>query len=205
MPGPHGCTQSSLEHSLQAITIPGKVDLAIGGFSCKSLSALNPTPSSMSQVCSTSETFNGIRSYAKVHKPRLLLLENVPTILRTVAGEEQMPIVNKSLGKIGFKGQSLLVTSNEFLLPQNRPRVYMFFKQVEAQGELKSIAAMQKFKTSSRFEFTELLSRHENARVPREKDTIVCHAKHDQFAAKHELSDLSTLGQRREKAQPSEL
>lgn len=58
-----------------------QVDILVGGFPCKNVSSLTLTPDSVKNPkCSSGAGWLGILAYCKVHKPDMILLENVGTL-----------------------------------------------------------------------------------------------------------------------------
>jgi site-specific DNA-cytosine methylase len=57
--------------------VPGGVDLLVAGFSCVDFSSLNGNKKVLEERGESGDTFFSMREYAKVYRPRVIILENV--------------------------------------------------------------------------------------------------------------------------------
>lgn len=78
---------------------PWKVDIAIAGFPCVSLSHLTTTPGGIKDTsCSSGLGFDSVKAYLRRHRPELALLENVATVFhKRKADNGESPQHGKSL------------------------------------------------------------------------------------------------------------
>ncbi len=72
---------------------------------------------------SRGKLFYEIIRIAKHHKPKAMILENVPSILKINGGEVKREIL-QSLESIGYKTNYVLLNSGDFGVPQARKRIF---------------------------------------------------------------------------------
>ena len=107
--------------SIDPTTLPD-FDLIVGGFPCPDFS-----------IAGKREGFDGrqgnlffeIVRIARIKKPTYLLLENVRGLLSHDGGRTFKAIL-QTLHELGYDTEWSLFYSNDFGVPQSRPRVYMF-------------------------------------------------------------------------------
>ncbi|KAI1611632.1 hypothetical protein EDD36DRAFT_409129 [Exophiala viscosa] len=93
---------------------PKGVHMLIAGSSCVDFSNLNPSkPESTSE---SAATFAGVRDYAKVYRPNLILMENVESATWSDFAEEYE--------KIGYRCKVIHANSINYYVPQTRRRTY---------------------------------------------------------------------------------
>ena len=60
-----------------------EVDVLFAGFPCVDLSPLTPTPGSIEDPdCKSGHGYTKMEKYSKIHKPRVIVLENVRTVFQ---------------------------------------------------------------------------------------------------------------------------
>ena len=179
--------------------VPSNLDICIAGFSCKSLSSLNATKKSIAdRTGSTGETLAGLLSYAKVHRPKLLIMENVMGIVQAQQGGENMMKKLKRMMKCrGYHGAHIAVNSMDYLLPQSRNRVWMFFVRTEREQFVpKAVATVAAFRQQEHFELEHLVNPNTMAKLGGR--ATPCEAKikyvdvRDKFAKEHGLDNLDS-------------
>lgn len=98
--------------------MPQEVDILIAGFSCVDFSALNCKRKKLDENGESGGTFMGIVNYARSHRPRMVLLENV----KNCPWEE----VAAYWEDLGYLATHVAVDTKDFYIPQTRVRGYMF-------------------------------------------------------------------------------
>ena len=188
--------------------VPSRLDVLIAGFSCKSVSSLNNAKKSITDRSgSTGETLSGLLKYAKEHKPRLMILENVMGIIHKQAGAENMMVILKRMLKArGYHGGYAAVNSRNYLLPQSRHRVWMWFVRTnDATFYPKAVATMKAFSQDKHFELEPLVNLKTTAkmasRCPASEKKIKYLETHDEFAKAHGLRELDSVHKRNEACQ----
>jgi len=96
-------------------------DLFCAGFPCPSFSVAGPRNGFNDK---RGEVFFEIPRIAKVKRPKMLLLENVPGLLSHDEGKTFATILN-SLGELGYLLEWQILNSKHFGVPQNRERVFI--------------------------------------------------------------------------------
>ena len=106
---------------VSAESIPN-FDLLVGGFPCQRFSIAGKRKGMSEEDTSGFEFFEVYR-IAKVRRPKLLLLENVPGLFSSRGGKDFHTIL-KSLDEIGYDVEWDCINTSAFL-PQNRLRVFI--------------------------------------------------------------------------------
>ena len=71
-----------VENACHSYLIPCQVDLLVAGFPCVSVSLLTTTPGSvLDKTCESGKGYRGMEDYVKKHRPSMLLLENVGSLV----------------------------------------------------------------------------------------------------------------------------
>ena len=131
-----GCSMSvnSVTQREEAVKTP---DILVIGFSCKDLSSLNPkkkqTTSLSSGSGSSGSTLRGTLEICSKHQPRLLIMENVPNVMRDGPAEDEeddelmknWPFLVSSFASIGYAVHKKLINADQCGFPQSRGRIYM--------------------------------------------------------------------------------
>jgi DNA-cytosine methyltransferase len=108
--------------------VPGKADVIIAGFSCKDLSGMNSHRKALDEMGQSGQTLQGCLDYVAVHRPRVVIFENVRNISTKSPETDLRPVdlVMVALRRLGyFSGWKFLDTAN-FYLPQSRARIWMW-------------------------------------------------------------------------------
>ncbi|KAF2218436.1 hypothetical protein BDZ85DRAFT_270329, partial [Elsinoe ampelina] len=98
--------------------VPGDIDIIIAGTACVDYSMLNSKKKGIDENGESGDTFKAVLAYAKVWRPRILILENVFT-----APWDDMLARYEA---IGYAASGVLADTKNFYLPQTRQRGYMF-------------------------------------------------------------------------------
>lgn len=98
----------------------------VAGFSCKTVSALNNCVSGRKRSIDeehgeTGRTFDGVLQYLLVHRPGIVLLENVVGLAK--CGTLQHCLYLMKL--CGYAVHYRTLCTTEFFLPQVRPRIWI--------------------------------------------------------------------------------
>ncbi len=120
-------------HSLPLASVP-KVDVLMFGSSCKSLSMQNNHRLSLladdpkDARATSGATMQSCLRYVEFHHPTVVLVENVAGLLHKLPGQERrnIDIVYDALRAAGYTCGHALHNARDFLLPQSRPRVFMW-------------------------------------------------------------------------------
>jgi site-specific DNA-cytosine methylase len=179
-----------------------EVDVLTAGFSCKGLSCLNQLSARtcLNDMTSTSTTLRGVFGYMKNRKPRGVILENVPRLC-SAADDETEAMVEQLLQEaaaLGYSGQWILVNSKNYLLPQSRPRVYIFMTlNSDPRFVLQAPSIMKLFEGIQTFALSDLLSKlTDTERTFVEREGTQWIEKHNVFAKDNGMHDLATQGKR---------
>ncbi|CAG7850002.1 SubName: Full=Uncharacterized protein {ECO:0000313/EMBL:CCA72586.1} [Serendipita indica DSM 11827] len=99
------------------VPVPGNIDLLVAGTSCVDYSTLNVHQKSIDAGGESGNTFYGMLSYVKNHRPPIVILENVcGAPWDKVCGEFE---------DIGYRARFLRLDTKFFYIPHTRTRVYM--------------------------------------------------------------------------------
>ncbi|CAK8987180.1 Modification methylase NgoFVII (M.NgoFVII) (Cytosine-specific methyltransferase NgoFVII) (M.NgoVII) [Durusdinium trenchii] len=106
-----------------------KVDLLVGGFPCVSLSMLTTTPGSvLDPDCSSGKGYLGLEKYVRLHRPRLVLMENVASLFskREVSGGiSAFDLIEKRFSSLGYLVSGAIYNAADFGVPQQRRRAWL--------------------------------------------------------------------------------
>lgn len=103
-----------------------KHDILCAGFPCQpfSLAGLQK-----GRACPTSgKLIDDVIRIAKHHNPKMIFLENVPTIL-TIDNGSFWNYLNESFSKIGYELEYKIYSPVDFMIPQKRKRVFIIAKK----------------------------------------------------------------------------
>ncbi len=112
-----------------------QADIAFIGFSCKSASSLNNgrvdlvaalARGDLASAGSTGATLVGLISYLDRHRPLIVILENVTCLLVRTAFGTPMSALQRVFKDLGYELQWALLSSQEYLLPQRRRRIWLW-------------------------------------------------------------------------------
>lgn len=99
------------------VDIPDKLDLLIAGTACVDFSGLNAHKKDLSDKGESGDTFRAVLAYAKLWRPRILILENV----FNAPWDEMMAAYDDE----NYATAGVLCDTKMFYLPQTRQRGYM--------------------------------------------------------------------------------
>lgn len=111
----------------QSCVVPRFPGVFVAGFSCKDFSRLSQKMQNdarqnilESAAGSSGGTFAGVLGYAKLARPRTILLENVDGLVKT----DNCDYLWAAFGDLQYFGSYIIRNSSEFGLPQARVRVF---------------------------------------------------------------------------------
>lgn len=107
--------------------VPKGADIMIAGSSCVDYSLLNNKPKEFGASGESYDTLIATLDYAKVHKPLIVILENVLSF--------PWHSVEQSWQEAGYATQVAFLDSKDFYLPQTRQRGYMIGLRWKARTE----------------------------------------------------------------------
>ncbi len=111
-----GATHATTAYGARA-KIPDDIDILVTGFSCVDFSGLNTSKKNMEQFGESGDTFFAMRDYARVYRPKIIILENV-------VGAPWMKIGNY-MAAIGYSCKHQVVDTKDYYIPHTRQRGYM--------------------------------------------------------------------------------
>ncbi|KFY20881.1 hypothetical protein V491_03351 [Pseudogymnoascus sp. VKM F-3775] len=97
--------------------IPDNVDILITGFSCVDFSGLNSTKRVIEECGESGDTFFAMRDYARIFRPKIIILENV-------MGAPWLRI-SDYMAAIGYACKHHFVDTKNYYVPHTRQRGYM--------------------------------------------------------------------------------
>lgn len=98
-------------------TVPGDVDILIAGTSCVDYSNLNTNKQDIDAKGESGQTFRGMMSWVKNHRPPLVILENVCSA--------PWDRVKEYFEKNGYSAEYSRVDTKAYYIPHTRTRVYL--------------------------------------------------------------------------------
>ncbi|KAG8782771.1 hypothetical protein FRC16_002540, partial [Serendipita sp. 398] len=99
------------------VPIPGNIDMLIAGTSCVDYSNLNTHQKAIDEGGESGNTFYGMLSYVKNHRPPIVILENVCSApWDQICGEFE---------EIGYRARWLRLDTKGFYIPHTRTRGYL--------------------------------------------------------------------------------
>ncbi|KAI9836785.1 MAG: hypothetical protein M1819_000950 [Sarea resinae] len=98
--------------------IPGEIDILIAGFSCVDFSRLNVKTLELGEQGESGDTFRAILYYCKVHRPKIVILENV----LSAPWDE---IRGLWADFAGYSAEYVKLDTKNYYLPHTRQRGYM--------------------------------------------------------------------------------
>lgn len=112
-------------HDLSDIKISEvpKADLLIGGFPCQDFSVCGPRKGLNSQ---RGRLYEAMISYAKEHRPLLVVAENVANLVSLNDGWD-MRKIKKDFKGAGYSLHTWVMRAHEYGIPQYRSRVFLIF------------------------------------------------------------------------------
>ena len=167
----HGCLFSDmagLKKKLAACDVhekkcnlPALVFLLMAGYSCKTLSRLNPNgcqPGALRAGSGSSgETCHALLDYLRIHRPVVCLLENVEEMGRDEDKSDNVAFFLEKLEELGYVVASHVFDTANFGLPQHRRRAWQIVLCAHAfedpDGAQEAVLAMMS--VAKRFSMTE--------------------------------------------------
>lgn len=111
-----GATHATTAYGAK-VAIPGDIDMLVTGFSCVDFSGLNDNKKTMEQFGESGDTFFAMRDYARVFRPKIIILENVQGA--------PWPKIGNYMSAIGYSCKHMLVDTKDYYIPHTRQRGYM--------------------------------------------------------------------------------
>jgi DNA (cytosine-5)-methyltransferase 1 len=105
-------------------------DVLIGGFPCQDFSSCGPKRGLSSERGQLYKVFLGVM---KEHRPRVVVAENVPHILRMQRGEVIRTIVS-DLESMGYRFETWVLYAPDYGVPQKRTRVFLIGVRADLPG-----------------------------------------------------------------------
>lgn len=137
-------------------------DVMCAGFPCQPFSLAGKKKGA---TCPTSgKLIDDVIRIANYHRPKYILLENVPNVL-TIANGTFWEYLVESFHKIGYEIDYKVISPIDIGIPQNRKRLFIM---AHSPGE-KADVFWKKHETTKPPEFTKLLSKHLEHKVLEEK------------------------------------
>jgi site-specific DNA-cytosine methylase len=117
--------------SRQEVTIP-RCDIVYVGFSCKTFSFLNQNRANSEyanalrdRTGSSGKTFGGLVEYVRVHRPTLIIMENVPSLVAGQQGKRNLEELGNMAAEFGYTLRYTVIDGDEYGLPQARNRAWV--------------------------------------------------------------------------------
>lgn len=115
--------------SFKAQDIPA-ADVLIGGFPCQDFATCGPRRGLDSE---RGRLYKALIKYAKVHKPKMIIGENVPGLANIAGGEILKQIVNE-IGALGYRVEVWTMYGPDYGVPQNRTRIFIVCVRNDLEG-----------------------------------------------------------------------
>ncbi|KFY42226.1 hypothetical protein V495_04619 [Pseudogymnoascus sp. VKM F-4514 (FW-929)] len=97
--------------------IPDNIDILITGFSCVDFSGLNSTKRVIEECGESGDTFFAMRDYARIFRPKIIILENVMGA--------PWARISDYMAAIGYACKHHFVDTKNYYVPHTRQRGYM--------------------------------------------------------------------------------
>lgn len=110
-------------------TVPA-ADILIGGFPCQDFATCGPRRGLDSE---RGRLYRSLIKYAKVHKPKMLIGENVPGLANIAGGEILKQIVSE-IEEIGYRVEVWTLFGPDYGVPQNRTRIFIICVRDDLEG-----------------------------------------------------------------------
>ncbi|RDL37552.1 uncharacterized protein BP5553_04985 [Venustampulla echinocandica] len=107
--------------------VPGDIDLLVAGTCCVDFSTLNRARKTLADGGESGDTFYAMLHYARVYRPRVIILENVsgaPWDGEKNKSDSKVGM-NTELEEIGYESRSLKLDTKEYGIPHTRLRGYL--------------------------------------------------------------------------------
>lgn len=130
--------------------IPGDIDILITGFSCVDFSGLNSAKKVIEECGESGDTFFAMRDYARIFRPKIIILENVVSA--------PWGRISNYMAAIGYSCVHLVVDTKNYYIPHTRQRGYMMC--IDMYKEVKEDKRSKKEKELIRsFKFAEYMEK----------------------------------------------
>lgn len=107
-----------------------KADVLIGGFPCQDFSSCGPKAGLGSE---RGRLYLALVDYMMVHRPKVVVAENVPHLKR-IGGGSVIKTIIKDLEEAGYRFQIWDLYAPDFGVPQNRTRLFLVGVRDDLQG-----------------------------------------------------------------------
>lgn len=105
-------------------------DILLGGFPCQEFSLCGPRKGLDSE---RGRLYKAMVRYAKVHKPKIIVAENVANILYINNGWD-FSVIKREFSRAGYRCVEWAVNAADFGVPQVRQRVFIVFVRKDLPG-----------------------------------------------------------------------
>lgn len=96
--------------------VPTRPDLLVAGFPCVDYSNLNNWRKKFGERGESNDTLRGLVAYCEIHKPKLIILENIT--------HAPWPAIGRAFENVGYYFRHVKVDTKDFYIPQTRERGY---------------------------------------------------------------------------------
>ena len=107
-----------------------KADILIGGFPCQDFATCGPRRGLDSE---RGRLYRSLIKYAKTHRPKMMVGENVPGLENIGGGEILKQIVNE-IREVGYKVEIWKLFGPDYGIPQNRTRIIIICVRDDLDG-----------------------------------------------------------------------
>lgn len=111
-----GATHATTAYGSKA-KIPGDIDILVTGFSCVDFSGLNSAKKVIEEYGESGDTFFAMRDYARIFRPKIIILENVQGA--------PWARISDYMAAIGYACKRMIVDTKHYYVPHTRQRGYM--------------------------------------------------------------------------------
>lgn len=108
------------------------VDIVIGGPPCQSFSSARGGRQDRASGSGISNILNFLDFVAKV-KPRLFIMENVPTLVRDIGFLPALTEINQKIKSIGYCSNNRVLSTEDYGIPQQRERLFFLGYRANAR------------------------------------------------------------------------
>jgi DNA (cytosine-5)-methyltransferase 1 len=106
-------------------------DLLIGGFPCQDFSICGPR---VGLISKRGRLYKAMVSYMKIHKPKVVVAENVPHLAR-IGGGVVMGTIMKDLQAVGYRFELWKLYGPDYGIPQTRTRLFFVGVRADIEGK----------------------------------------------------------------------
>lgn len=105
-------------------------DILMGGFPCQEFSVCGPRKGLDSE---RGKLYKAMTRYARVHKPKIIVGENVANLLY-INGGWDFSVIKKEFSRAGYRCYEWAVNAADYGVPQHRQRVFVVFVRKDLAG-----------------------------------------------------------------------